>query len=213
MARGDGQKEGEKVVSKSVFVDLFEIRAWIEHDGVKASVSRYYTKFTGQNYLPHAIPVDQEDIKTPDGRRKYSISRLFNRVAPKELMQVRRPGLSGDQPNHVSRSIYFLEGDLEKAREMVTASMDEVITRMRNDAEKLYQVWHSRPRPNVKEAKTLFFVSTGKGCTIREGYDMDFVEAAVLREVGTDAGISDIREATEADIEYVRGMGGNIPKV
>jgi hypothetical protein len=57
----------------------------------------------------------------------------------------------------------------------------------------------------------LFYLSTGMGACIRVAEDEDDAYEKVLREVGTDAGVDDVREATEQDIEWVRGMGGRVP--
>lgn len=58
----------------------------------------------------------------------------------------------------------------------------------------------------------LFHVSTDRGCGIRAAVDEDAMWRMMAREVGT-SNVSEIREATEADIAWVRGMGGYIPKI
>lgn len=57
----------------------------------------------------------------------------------------------------------------------------------------------------------LYYVETGRGCSIREGRTARSVEARVLKEVGTIDGVRLVRKATQQDIDHVRGMGGHIP--
>lgn len=58
----------------------------------------------------------------------------------------------------------------------------------------------------------LFYASTGIGACIREARDIRAARAAILREVGEYNGIKEIRKATEADIAWVKGMGGHVPE-
>lgn len=62
-------------------------------------------------------------------------------------------------------------------------------------------------------AKKLYYASTGCGACIRLAEDEDDAYEKVLREVGTANGVNDVREATEQDIAWVRGMGGYVPKL
>lgn len=59
----------------------------------------------------------------------------------------------------------------------------------------------------------LFYVSTGMGCCIMKARDEDHARKQALIEVGTMRGVREVREATESDIAWVRGMGGRIPKL
>lgn len=56
-----------------------------------------------------------------------------------------------------------------------------------------------------------YYVNTRDGCGIRTAKDEEDVMRQMATEVGTD-NVSTIREATPADIEWVRGMGGIIPE-
>lgn len=62
-------------------------------------------------------------------------------------------------------------------------------------------------------AKKLYYASTGRGACIRVAKDEDDAYEKILREVGTSAGVQYVREATENDISWVRGMGGYVPKL
>jgi hypothetical protein len=62
-------------------------------------------------------------------------------------------------------------------------------------------------------ARQLFYAETGLGACIRAGEDVDDVYDSLLAEVGTRNGVDDVRPATEADIDYVRCMGGYVPKL
>lgn len=57
----------------------------------------------------------------------------------------------------------------------------------------------------------LYYVETGRGCSIRRARSKEQAEREVLREVGTLEGVQRVREATKRDIEWVRGMGGEVP--
>ena len=58
----------------------------------------------------------------------------------------------------------------------------------------------------------LFYASTGMGACIREARDIRAARAAILREVGEYNGAREVRKATEADIAWVKGMGGHVPE-
>lgn len=61
--------------------------------------------------------------------------------------------------------------------------------------------------------KTLFYVSiSGRGCGLRAAKDEDAVRDMMAREAGTD-NIQEIREATDKDIDWVKGMGGRVPQI
>lgn len=61
----------------------------------------------------------------------------------------------------------------------------------------------------TKSKETLYYVSTDRGCGIRAARDEDAVWRQLAREVGTD-NVRDVREATEKDMDWVRGMGGYV---
>lgn len=58
----------------------------------------------------------------------------------------------------------------------------------------------------------LFYAITGIGACIREARDIRAARAAILREVGEFKGVREVRKATEADIAWVKGMGGHVPE-
>jgi hypothetical protein len=57
----------------------------------------------------------------------------------------------------------------------------------------------------------LYYVETGRGCGIKRARSEEQAKREVLREVGTIEGVRLVREATRRDIDWVRGMGGNVP--
>jgi len=61
--------------------------------------------------------------------------------------------------------------------------------------------------------KKLFYVETGAGCGIRVGKTIKEVRQEELKEAGTYNGVSEVRKATEADIAWVKTMGGYIPEI
>ena len=58
----------------------------------------------------------------------------------------------------------------------------------------------------------LYYVETTYGCGIRKAKNIKEARADLLREVGTRGAPGLCRPAKKADIEWVRGMGGHIPK-
>lgn len=59
---------------------------------------------------------------------------------------------------------------------------------------------------------TLYYAETERGCCIRRALSEEQALTQILREVGTTyAGVRLLREATEADLAWVKGMGGRVP--
>jgi hypothetical protein len=58
---------------------------------------------------------------------------------------------------------------------------------------------------------TLYYVETGRGCGIRRARSVEQARRKTLREVGTYEGVRLVREATQRDLNWVRGMGGSVP--
>lgn len=59
----------------------------------------------------------------------------------------------------------------------------------------------------------LYYVDTGRGCGLKAGMTERGVRSSALREVGTAVGVKLVRLATDADIAWVRGMGGVVPRI
>lgn len=59
----------------------------------------------------------------------------------------------------------------------------------------------------------LFYVETGRGCGLKKGKTAESVRRVTLSEVGSIDGVRLVREATERDIAWVRGMGGHVPQI
>jgi hypothetical protein len=55
------------------------------------------------------------------------------------------------------------------------------------------------------------YFESRKGCGVREARTVESGRKAILREAGEYDGVQVCREATEADIAWVKGMGGYIP--
>jgi hypothetical protein len=68
----------------------------------------------------------------------------------------------------------------------------------------------SNPMSSCSQARKLYVVHTNRGMTIRAATDEDDAFEQVARKVGSD-NITDVSEATERDIAWVRGMGGYVP--
>lgn len=58
----------------------------------------------------------------------------------------------------------------------------------------------------------LFYISTDRGAAIRSAHRLDSAKKLAREEVGR-SNVKEVREATEADIAWVRGMGGYIPPI
>jgi hypothetical protein len=59
---------------------------------------------------------------------------------------------------------------------------------------------------------TLYYLNTDRGVAIRAAQNIKQARREAVREVGED-GLKGIRKATEADIAWVKGMGGYVPTV
>lgn len=55
-----------------------------------------------------------------------------------------------------------------------------------------------------------FYFESDRGCGIREDRNHEAALKSIAREVG-DGYVTLVREATEHDVDWVRGMGGYIP--
>lgn len=58
----------------------------------------------------------------------------------------------------------------------------------------------------------LYYAETGHGCCVRRLKVRSIVQAraAILREAGTAAGVTLVREATSRDVAWVKTMGGAV---
>lgn len=63
---------------------------------------------------------------------------------------------------------------------------------------------------NSDSKETLYYVDTYMGCGLRLAKNKQDLIQQLAREVGTD-NVKGIRKATDADIAWVRGMGGWMP--
>lgn len=57
-----------------------------------------------------------------------------------------------------------------------------------------------------------YYVETDRGCGIYVGYTLERVRGVALREHGSH-GFHLIRPATAQDLDWVRGMGGYVPRI
>jgi hypothetical protein len=58
----------------------------------------------------------------------------------------------------------------------------------------------------------LIYAETGMGCCIKNYPNLEKAASGILREVGTQNGVSKVRWATANDVSWVRMMGGTIPE-
>lgn len=56
-----------------------------------------------------------------------------------------------------------------------------------------------------------FYFESDMGCGIRTYPNLEAAEIGIRREVGTANNPSNIRPATERDLEWIRAMGGYAP--
>lgn len=118
------------------FVDLFEIAVLAETDRVVSRMEKYRVKKTGKNYLPQMLSEELE-------AQGYS-HRMCHRLRVDLLMVVQNPGMY-DRAGHVSRCIFCLPEQREKALEKIRADMEAIINQMKEEADKLHARWHGRP--------------------------------------------------------------------
>ena len=124
----------------SQVIALYELRISVEADGILVMLFKYPVTFTGKNYIPQVV--------TDELRRQGFNFGLPQRVAADDILKVHRTGFQ-DKTSHVGRDIYFLEGDLDRAKELVKASLAEAITSMKHQMDGLHEAWTSkkmRPR-------------------------------------------------------------------
>lgn len=58
----------------------------------------------------------------------------------------------------------------------------------------------------------LFYIETNRGCGLRRAHRLSSARKMAEREVGI-SNVREVREATERDIAWVRGMGGYVPQI
>ena len=118
----------------AVFTDLYEIIARVELDGAKGRLEKYRVKRTAMNFLPQRL--------TPELEGQGYSHRLCERIPVDSIMKVQRISKG---PDHVHLSIYCLESQKEAALAALRLKTSDIITKMRDDAVKLYEVWNNRP--------------------------------------------------------------------
>lgn len=125
-------------VSKPVeVIALYELRISVEPTGILIRLNKYAVKFTGKNYCPVRITDEMEDQKFHHG--------LTSRVPVEEVNKVRRVSFH-DNPTHIGRNIYFLDGpgNQEKAVAAVKAEIEQIVTKMKKDMDECYRAWTER---------------------------------------------------------------------
>lgn len=129
-------------MNKSQVIALYELRISVEASGILVLLFKYPVTFTGKNYVPQMV--------TDELRKEGFNYGLPQRVRADDIMKVHRTGLK-DHADHVGRDIYFLEGELDKAKDLVKASVHETITRMTKQINDLNTVWTERKmRPRTE---------------------------------------------------------------
>ena len=58
----------------------------------------------------------------------------------------------------------------------------------------------------------IVYFESGLGCGVRESKSLEQAKREILREVGTDEGVTLVQKATDENIDWVRAMGGFVPK-
>ncbi len=130
-------------ITKPKHVDLYEIVVHIEANrGLIMQQNKYKTMFTLKTYLPCFFDVTK-DIK--DG---YNYS-LYRRVKATELMKVIK-GPTGDKCNNIRRSIYFVEGQEEEAKNLIKDELNATTMWMLDDANKIRNLWINRNTGGTK---------------------------------------------------------------
>lgn len=62
----------------------------------------------------------------------------------------------------------------------------------------------------AKRKDTLYYVETDRGCGLRAAQNIQQAQEEEIRATGT-YGFKGIRLATQADVDWVGGMGGHVP--
>jgi hypothetical protein len=92
-------------------------------------------KFTGRNYvqLPWVDAFDNQGFNY----------RLGSRVPAKDILAVQRTAMM-DGTDHVSRSVYYLEGQEQQAKELVKAALNLRIQMMKDQMDLIHTAWTTR---------------------------------------------------------------------
>lgn len=127
----------KKVPAIEVFVNVYQILASIDAaDGVKTTLVKYKTKFTGKNYL--GVMMTKEDHANG-----YSTGWGNSRLGEDEIMKVQR-GIFSDKATHIKRNIYFLEGQKDQALKLIRVELEQAVSHTAIESAKMYYAWHHR---------------------------------------------------------------------
>jgi hypothetical protein len=121
---------------ESPIIILYELMTSVDiAEGVKSRVCKYRMKFSGKNYLPQMLTKE-------DHEAGFNVP-PYGRVGAEEILKVNK-SLFGDKSNYLRRSIYFLEGQQEDAIRLMRGCIDESLTRKKEEAVKLFEIWANR---------------------------------------------------------------------
>lgn len=122
----------------SGLVPLYELSISVEPTGIRIILGKYAVKCTGKNYIPQRFT---------DELREQGFHRLSNRVPVGDIDKLQRVQRY-DHPDHISRYVYFLEGDLDKSKSAVKAEIEATITKMKKAMDETHDAWINKtPRP------------------------------------------------------------------
>ncbi len=117
---------------KPTIVNLYEAGVSISvKNGVKVMKRKYKTKFTGKNYIC------VNDNNDP------SVSNLYSRVTPDEILSIRNPSRGGNCPS-MSRYVYYLDGQEDEAVKLLRDNVETILTEQCADAQLMLGKWKHR---------------------------------------------------------------------
>lgn len=120
---------------ESPTIALFELRVWVDTTGILIQRYKYPTGFTGKNYIRRQVTDELE-------AQGYHFG-LYSRVSVDDIMKVRNSARD-DTTASVGREIYYLEGQEDKAKELIRAELDKTIQKMNGQMVLLHESWVNR---------------------------------------------------------------------
>lgn len=118
---------------KADIVTLYEYSVTISFTEYKSNLYKYRMRFTGKNYVP--MPVDAEYLA--GGFNAPPLHRI-----PASLVGVLR-GVKTLSPSYTVRCMYFVEGNLDKAKTQVDSSIAACVEEMVRQAELVKEHWEA----------------------------------------------------------------------
>lgn len=119
------------------FVDLYQLTCFVDVAlGCKTTLSKYKVKKTDKNYIYQGWTEEDE-------KNGYNGGVWAGRREPLDCILKVDSNLRAS-PSYVSRYVFFLDGQLEQAKELLRIEMTSVMEKMKSELDKIYNFWINR---------------------------------------------------------------------